>query len=169
GRGAELFLRLAEDFPQASFVWVGGRADDVETWRQRAIRLNNVTFTGFVPNGDLPRYLAAADVLLMPYERSIFGSSGSANSAAVASPMKMFEYMAAGRAILSSDLPVIREVLNERNAAFCPPEDETAWRAALGELLSDATRRLTLATQAQQDVRQYTWLARARKILAGFE
>ncbi len=169
GRGADLFLRLAEAFPQASFVWVGGRPGDVETWRQRSAHLSNVTFTGFLPNRELPRYLAAADVLLMPYERSIFGSSGFADSASVASPMKMFEYMAAGRAILSSDLPVIREVLNEHNAVFCPPEDEAAWRAALGDLLRDPSRRLALAKQAQQDVTQYTWLARARKILADFE
>jgi len=169
GRGADLFLRLAEAFPQVSFVWVGGRPGDVEFWRQRAAHLPNVTFTGFIPNHDLPRYLAAADILLMPYERSIFGSSGAADSAAVASPMKMFEYMAAGRAILSSDLPVIREVLNEDNAAFCPPEDERAWRTALEDLLRHPSRRQALAAQAQQDVVQYTWLGRARRILAGME
>lgn len=168
GRGADLFLRLAAAFPQVSFVWVGGRPADVATWQARAAQLANVTFTGFIPNRDLPTYLAAADVLLMPYERSIFGSSGSADSAAVASPMKMFEYMAAGRAILSSDLPVIREVLNSTNALFCPPEDENAWRTALGQLLSDPSLRASLARQARQDVEQYTWLARARNILAGF-
>ena len=58
----------------------------------------------------------------MPYPRSIFGSSGSADSAAVASPMKMFEYMAVERAIITSDLPVIREVLNEfRTRSFARP------------------------------------------------
>ena len=41
--------------------------------------------------------------------------------------MKMFEYMAAGRAILSSDLPVLREVLNEENAILLPPDEPAAW------------------------------------------
>jgi glycosyltransferase involved in cell wall biosynthesis len=130
--------------------------------------LSNVTFTGFVPNIDLPRYLAAADVLLMPYARSILGSSGSADSAAVASPMKMFEYMAAGRAILTSDLPVIREVLDESFAAFAPPEDAPAWTAALQSLLADPARRAVLASNARREVEKYTWLARAQKILTGF-
>jgi glycosyltransferase involved in cell wall biosynthesis len=112
GRGADLFLALAKEIPQASFVWVGGRTEDIETWKSRA-QLDNVTFTGFIPNQDLPLYQSAADVLLMPYSRSIMGSSGTADSASVASPMKMFEYMAAGRAIVTADLPVIREVLNE--------------------------------------------------------
>ncbi len=170
GRGADLFLDLAKWTPNAGFVWVGGHPQDVETWRARASAegLGNITFTGFVPNQDLPRYLAAADVLLMPYARTILGSSGLADSAAVASPMKMFEYMAAGRAILTSDLPVIREVLDEHNAVFCPPEDIRAWRAALADLLSDSRLRAALARQARREVEGYTWLARARNILTGF-
>ncbi len=169
GRGADLFLALAERIPGARFVWVGGRPEDVEAWRARATSrgLHNVTFTGFVPNRDLPLYQAAADILLMPYGRRIAGSGGG-DSASVASPMKMFEYMAAGRAILTSDLPVIREVLNERNAVFCPPEDVDAWQAALESLLADVSRREALGRRARQDVEQYTWLARARRILASF-
>ena len=168
GRGADLFLALARWTPSASFVWVGGRPADVEEWKRKAVDLPNVTFTGFVPNRDLPNYLAAADVLLMPYARSILGSSGDASSASVASPMKMFEYMAAGRAILTSDLPVIREVLDEHTAVFCPPEDIRAWQAALNRLLAEPRLRAALATQARREVEQYTWLARAQNILAGF-
>lgn len=168
GRGADLFLRLAESLPAAHFVWVGGRASDVEEWTRKAAGLDNVSFLGFVPNAELPRYLAAADVLLMPYARSILGSSGDASSASVASPMKMFEYMAAGRAILTSDLPVIREALDDLSAAFAPPEDAPAWTAALQSLLADSARRAALASTARREVEKYTWVARAEKILDGF-
>jgi glycosyltransferase involved in cell wall biosynthesis len=167
GRGADLFLDLAKWTPSASFVWIGGRPADVQEWSKKAAGMSNVTFTGFIPNRDLPNYLAAADVLLMPYARSILGSSGDASSAAVASPMKMFEYMAAGRAILTSDLPVIREVLDEHTAVFCTPEDILAWRAALNDLLADSRLRAALAKQARREVEQYTWLARAQKIMDG--
>ena len=167
GRGAELFLALAETLPQAHFVWVGGRPEDIETWKKRA-RSENVTFTGFIPNRELPLYQAAADVLLMPYSRSIMGSSGTANSAAVASPMKMFEYMAAGRAIVSADLPVIREVLNEENAVFCKPDDAGDWRLVIESLLDDDAHRTELGDQARQDVQGYTWVARAQRIMNGF-
>ncbi len=167
GRGVDLFLALAESLSDAHFVWVGGRASDVEEWTRKAAGLSNVSFIGFVPNAELPRYLAAADVLLMPYARSILGSSGDASSASVASPMKMFEYMAAGRAILTSDLPVIREVLDDSSAAFAPPEDAPAWIAALKSLLADPARRAALASTARRNVEKYTWLARAKKILDG--
>jgi glycosyltransferase involved in cell wall biosynthesis len=167
GRGAGLFLALAKSIPQAHFVWVGGRAEDIAAWKQRA-ESDNITFTGFIPNRELPLYQAAADILLMPYSRSIMGSSGTADSANVASPMKMFEYMAARRAIVTSDLPVIREVLNEKNALFCEPDDPSEWKTAIESLLADQAQRIDLGNQARSDVQGYTWLSRAERILNGF-
>ncbi len=169
GRGVELFLGLAERFRQASFVWVGGRPADVTALQQktRASGLDHVTFTGFVSQRRLPAFQAAADVLLMPYARSIAGSSGG-NSAEICSPMKMFDYLAAGRAILTSDLPVIHEVLNSQNAVFAAPEDLNAWSEALGRLLADESLRARLGAQARSDAAAYTWLERARRALAGF-
>jgi glycosyltransferase involved in cell wall biosynthesis len=167
GRGTDLFLRLAGKFPQASFVWVGGRPADVEVWEQRAAGLVNVTFTGFVPNEHIPLYQSAADVLLMPYQRNVATSSGG-NTAEVCSPMKMFEYMAAGRAILSSDLPVLHEVLDGTMAVFCPLDEPAAWESALGELLGDENRRKALGQHARLAVERYSWVRRAQRVLEGF-
>jgi glycosyltransferase involved in cell wall biosynthesis len=169
GRGVTLLVELARRFPQVHFLWVGGHPADVDHWRGQLVSANitNVTLTGFIENSRLPLYQAAADILLMPYERVIAGSSGG-NSAAYCSPMKMFEYMACGRAIISSDLPVIGEVLNERNAVLCPPEQADAWANALNGLLADASQRQALAHTALLDVQAYTWLERARRALEGF-
>jgi glycosyltransferase involved in cell wall biosynthesis len=169
GRGMSLLAELARCFPGINFLWVGGRQQEVNFWREclAAENIRNITLTGFVENSLLPMFQAAADILLMPYERVITGSSGG-NSTTYASPMKMFEYMACKRAIISSDLPVIREVLNPSNAILCPPEDIEAWSQALGTLIYDEEKRNTLANQAWQDIQQYTWLERARKALQGF-
>jgi glycosyltransferase involved in cell wall biosynthesis len=129
--------------------------------------LNNVHLTGFIENRHLPLYQAAGDVLLMPYERSISGSSGG-NSADICSPMKMFDYLACGRAILTSELPVLHEVLNERNAVFCPPQDLAAWRHTLSELFSDESRRIELGEHARQDAALYTWRGRVQRALQGW-
>jgi glycosyltransferase involved in cell wall biosynthesis len=169
GRGADLLFALAGRMPEYSFLWVGGTPEEVAAWRERleAAGTTNVTMTGFVENSRLPLYQAAADVLLMPYGRAISASSGQ-DIAEVINPMKMFDYMAAGRAILSADLPVIHEVLNERNAVFCEPGDVEAWEHALRSLLEDDARRLKLGAQAREDVAGYTWVARARRALEGF-
>jgi len=170
GRGMQLLFGLAQALPDVNFLWVGGRAEDVAGWRRRlaGAGIRNVTLTGFIENRQLPLYQAAGEVLLMPYERVIAGSSGG-NSAEICSPMKMFDYLACGRAILSSDLAVLHEVLNDTNAEFCPPEDLAAWTKTLLELLQDAPRRARLGEQARQDAARYTWRERARRALEGFK
>jgi glycosyltransferase involved in cell wall biosynthesis len=169
GRGIDLLAGLAGALPSVNFLWVGGRPAEVTAWKEKLAGMNirNVLLTGFIENRRLPLYQAAGDVLLMPYERAIAGSSGG-NSAEICSPMKMFDYLACGRAILTSDLPVIHEVLNATNACFCPPEDLPAWTQALTELLDDAPRRQSLAEQAHLDSTRYSWQARAHKALEGF-
>ena len=135
-----------------------------------------MTFTGFIHNAQLPLYQAAAEILLMPYGREIGISSGGGNSAQVSSPMKMFEYLATGRALIASDLPVFHEVLNDGNAVFCPPPDgehgtgkkASAWEGAILALLDNPQRRLALSKQARADAAPYSWTARAERILAGF-
>jgi len=169
GRGLDLLLQLAHDFPTVLFLWVGGRPQDILEWKNRLnnMGLRNVHLTGFVENSRLPLYQAAGDVLLMPYEQAISGSSGG-NSAEICSPMKMFDYLACGRPILASDLPVFHEVLNERNAVFCPPQDSVAWSKALELLLKDADRRQRLGKQAKADAARYTWRSRAERALSEF-
>lgn len=167
GRGMGLLLEMARNLPHIQFLWVGGRDEAVTYWRNeiRQQGLTNVILTGFVENRVLPLYQAAGEVLLMPYERAVAGSSGG-NSADICSPMKMFEYLACGRAILTSDLPVLHEVLNERNARFCPPEDVEAWTRALDDLFRHPEVCWALGQQARADAERYTWIARAHRILA---
>jgi glycosyltransferase involved in cell wall biosynthesis len=169
GRGTDLLFQLAKNCPDQEFLWVGGTPEAVAEWETKlqAADLQNVTLTGFVENARLPLYQAAGEVLMMPYERKIAGSSGG-DSAAYASPMKMFEYMACGRIILSSDLPVIREVLSARNAILLPPNQTGIWEQALKWVRADPEKWQPLAAEAKRDVERHTWTERARRALEGF-
>jgi glycosyltransferase involved in cell wall biosynthesis len=169
GRGMGLLAGLARRHPDLGFLWVGGRPEDVDRWRAQlsAEGVRNVHLAGFVDNRRLPLYQAAAEILLMPYERVIAGSSGG-NSADYCSPMKMFEYLAAGRAILASDLPPLREVLDSEVARLPEPEAEEAWSNALAQLASDPAVRRQLGEAARRRAADYTWLARAERCLVGF-
>ncbi len=170
GRGMDLMLDLAKGLPSVNFLWVGGEADDVVFWKNRikSENIQNITLTGFVDHDRLPKYQAAADVLLMPYSSAIAGSGGG-DSAEVASPMKMFEYMASGRPIISSDLPVIHEVLDETKAIFCPPGDLSAWKRAIQALVADPIKCESLGEAARLAATNYTWRARAESALEGFD
>jgi glycosyltransferase involved in cell wall biosynthesis len=169
GRGADLLFELAKQLPQVHFLWVGGTPELVSHWQTQLglSHLKNVTMTGFVEHSRIPFYQAAADILLMPYGRSISASSGQ-DIVEVINPMKMFEYMASGRAIVSADLPVIREVLNEKNAVFCEPGNVNEWKSTVETLLADEKRCKALGVQARKDAERYTWTERARRILDGF-
>jgi glycosyltransferase involved in cell wall biosynthesis len=165
----QLMFDLAKALPEINFLWVGGQPEDVALWENRAksAGVANLCLTGFVDNAALPLYQAAADVLMMPYEQIIEGSGGG-NSADIASPMKMFEYMAAGRAILSSDLPVIHEVLDAKTAVFCPPQDFASWKEALIDLKNHEEKRVELGIEARSYSQAFTWKNRAIKALEHF-
>jgi glycosyltransferase involved in cell wall biosynthesis len=166
GRGADLLFELARQMPKVNFLWVGGTPELVEFWRAKlhAAGMTNVSMTGFVPHERIPLYQAAADVLLMPYSRSVETSSGQ-DIAEVINPMKMFEYMASCRTIVSADLPSIREALHEGNAVFCEPEAIGDWSLEIEALLGDEARRTALGTQARRDVEGLTWIKREERIL----
>ena len=102
--------------------------------------------------------MKAADVLVIPFPNK-------PHYAFYASPLKLFEYMASGRPIIASDLPALREVLNDKNALFFRPEDTTDLARAVKMLKSSPMLGYHLSRQALADVKEYTWGKRAKKIL----
>ncbi|MGD8732660.1 MAG: glycosyltransferase [Anaerolineales bacterium] len=170
GRGVELLYELAKCNPEVQFLWVGGTEEAIRSWQKKLSDegIANILLPGFKTQEELPLYQAACDVLVMPYEKTIRVSSG-ANTEKFASPMKVFEYMAVGRAILSSDLPVLREILHEGIAVFAPPEDLEAWDHALKSLIQDQVKRARLAEASRVEAEVYSWEARAERALSGIQ
>ena len=168
GRGVDLILSLAQRLPDVTFLIAGGEPEQVDRVRFQAASagLENILLTGFVPNALLPRYQAACDILLMPYQAHVAASSGG-DIARYLSPMKVFEYLACGRVILSSRLPVLEEVLNDQNSFLLPPDDPQAWETAICQLIDNTDLRSSLAAQARRDALQYSWQQRASRILSG--
>ena len=169
GRGLEIIAGLAECCPWADFHMIGGINSDVSYWRRELSVLGNVTVHGFVPPSKTDVYRQSFDVLLAPYQRSV-AVHGGGNTAQWMSPLKVFEYMAAGKAILCSDLPVLREVLTHgETALLCEPEDVQVWVRALQRLRDDQALRIGLGQTAKREFEaKYTWDARADKVLKDY-
>ena len=170
GKGAELVLQLAFRLPEFRFHIVGGTATDIT--KTHGVMLEdipeNVVFHGFLPPSEVDRYRLAFDVLLAPYQRTVHVSGGERTSIAKwMSPLKIFEYMAAGKPIVCSDLPVIREVLeNGHNAMLCDPDNLDCWVAALPRLQRDRTLAKQIsATALREFTEKYTWQRRAAIVL----
>ncbi|MDZ7315888.1 MAG: glycosyltransferase family 4 protein [candidate division KSB1 bacterium] len=161
-KGADLLIEAAAFLPPAIHtVIVGGHGAYLDTLRQKAkaMHLTNVTLTGFVPPAQVPLYLAAADVLVLPTRQDHINSDYT-------SPLKLFEYMASKRPIVCSDLPVLRDILRDgENALFFRSGDTSDLAAAIQRLLNDTDFGRRLAQQAYADVQEFTWEKRAEKIL----
>jgi glycosyltransferase involved in cell wall biosynthesis len=170
GRGMDLLTEIARLMPEVNFLWVGGRPEDVSPWQGQLEKrsIHNVTITGFIPNSRLPLYQAAADVLAMPYGKKISGSSGG-DISGVINPMKMFDYMAAGRPIVASDIAVFHEVLDEKFAVFCESENPESWINAIRSLQHDPGIRESMGTLGGQEAEKYSWKNRAMETISKLE
>lgn len=131
-----------------------------ERWRALRGAEGDFLYAGQVKPDKVPLYLAAFDVCAMPFP-------WTTHFAHYASPIKLFEYMAAERAIVASDLPSTAEVVRDGETALLyPPSDVPALTEALRRLRDDAALRQRLGAAAQAEVMaHYTWAARARMIL----
>ncbi len=107
---------------------------------------------------EVPKWLAKTNLVLLPYQSTI-------DTVDTMSPVKMFEAMAAGKPIIASDLPTLREVLrHEENALLVTPEDPTAWTAAIRRLQQDPDLANRIAATARADARQFSWYNRSSHI-----
>jgi glycosyltransferase involved in cell wall biosynthesis len=163
GRGIELVLELAKQMPDLRFRVGGGEEGQLEGYRFGQMP-PNLERLGHIPHSEIPLQQAACEALLMPYQRKVT-VQGKGDTAEVMSPLKLFEYMAAGRLIVASDLPALREVLNERNSVLVPPDSPSDWQAAIRRAQSDVAWREALGGQARADVSPFTWRNRVRAVL----
>ena len=147
----------------ATVLVVGGMDADVAALRGRADGVPSVRVLGHRPAHEVPTFLAAADVGVVPNRRTPRISSHHT------SPLKVFEAMASRLPLVVSDLPSLRDVLAPDEAVFVEPESVDALGAGVRRLLDDPSGRAAMAERAHETVRAHTWGARARRILTFME
>ena len=162
-KGVDVLMRALALVPTARAIIVGGHEKEPDLERVKALAqtlgiADRVTFTGLVEPAKVAAHLARAAVLVLP-------NPASAISTHFTSPLKLFEYMAAGRAIVASDLPSIREVLqNNEQALLVTPGNAETLAEALRRVLEDRTLAERLARAAYAEAPKYTWARRAEKL-----
>jgi glycosyltransferase involved in cell wall biosynthesis len=151
--------------PDACLLLVGGSDEQAQAlrlrWQQQGGAAERFLYAGQVTPDKVPLYLAATDIAAMPFP-------WTEHFAYYASPIKLFEYMAAGCAVVASDLPSTAEVVrHDETALLYPTGDGAALAAALLRLHEDSALRARLGQAAQALVfAEYTWQRRAAAILS---
>lgn len=151
-KGTETLLEASRNLKDAVLAVIGGEGKQVE---ELSRRYSNVRFLGARPYKELADNMAAADVLVLP-------NTGKDEIAVrFTSPLKLFAYMTSGIPIVASDLPSIREVVDEEAAYLVPPDNAQALGEGITQALRGGDAR---AQEALKRVKEYSWKRRAERI-----
>lgn len=160
GNGFDLVPEMALKMANVDFHIVGGKEKDIKLLKT-LYPLENLTFHGHVPFTDLKRLYCSFDVMLAPYQKDL-------PHIGWVSPMKLFEYMSYSKAIICSDFPVLREVLDKTNGILVEANNLNDWCSSI-EILKSTEIRMQLGQSAYNTFRDnYTWKIRAKNILEKF-
>jgi len=167
GRGIEQLIEVAARMKETQFVIVGGEKADIDYYEDivKEKNIGNFRFLGFVDQDKVINYLYSADVLVMPYGKSMTIKSGTV-AADFTSPIKLFEYMASKRVIVASKINSVMEILRDNeNAILVEPDDVKSLEKGIKKALNHLSQSDNIALQAFKDVAEYTWTRRAQKMI----
>jgi glycosyltransferase involved in cell wall biosynthesis len=157
---ADAFAHFSEREPRARLLVVGDGAGREELRSEIGARglEAKVFFAGAVPPAEVPRWLRSMDVAAAPYPLL---------ADFYFSPLKIYEYMAAGLAVVASRSGQIAEAIDDsRTGLLCTPGDAAAFATAFETLARDETLRARLGRTAREEVlRNHTWASVAGRIL----
>ena len=160
-REIENIIQLAKEFPELYFLVIGGPEKNRQYYQEVAHdeAVTNINFMGFIKHNLIPNYLYASDILLALW-------SSKVPTINYCSPLKIFEYMAAGRTIVAHDFPTIREVLDDnKDSIFCKPNNFGSLKTALSRaLIEQKTSNYGLLAR-EKAFKLYSWDYRVMKLL----
>ena len=163
GRGIELITDLAKKFDNLNFNLYGGNS---RILKSKIRNIKNLNFYGFIKYKKVPKILSKSDILLMPYSNNVEVRAKGINTAEYCSPLKMFDYLAAGKIIVSSKLSGISEVLkHNKNAILVKNFDYKSWEKSIFEIINGKYKIKDLQRNSFETAKNFSWKIRAKKII----
>ena len=157
GRGVDIIINLAKKFPSIIFELYGAN------YTKRISK--NLLIKKFVKYTKVPKILSSADLLLMPYKNKVFVNSNNLDTASYCSPLKMFDYLASGKIIMSTKLKGICEVLKDNyNCFLVNGDDNNKWISKFEKVIKIKNYH-HISNKAFLTAKKYSWYNRAKSIV----
>ena len=162
GRGIDLIIELAKQNLDLKFYLIG---KDKNFKFDRKFS-SNVKVLNHVPYSKVPNLLFNLDILLMPYQKNVQVNSRNLNTALYCSPLKMFDYLASGKIIISSNLPGIREILKDKiNSLIVQSNNVNQWNNAIRNILKNKKLSKKICLNAYKTATNNTWEKRVNMMI----
>ncbi len=161
-KGVDTLAKAAEILGNDCLViFVGGTEKDVIAFKKKYGQVPNILIVGHKLHKEIPIWQKAADVLILP------NTAKEAISTFYTSPMKLYEYMASRRPIVASDIPSVREIVDETCAVLVKPDEPEVLAIAIRSVLERSDLSNTkLIDMAMSRAHLRTWDRRADNIIA---
>ena len=158
--GVHDVVRLAELFPKVKFLMVGGGPLFYEI-KLKTKNLKNIFLVGPKSNDEIPKFLSAADIALAPFSTERFKELDRYGFWWC--PVKLFEYMAAGKPIVSYDYSEVRNILKD-SGVLAKPGDFEDFAEKFAKILNSKQLRQKLSFKARRLSMKYDWENRGREL-----
>ena len=160
-RGVNNFVLAAKNIPGHDFVVIGGNKSEADDLIKNFNLSNkNLSFIQHQSHSELSQYYAKSDILILP------DTAKNVWRKLYVSPNKLFEYMAACKPIVASDLPSIKEVVTDKHSALLfTPDDPKDLTEKINKLVNNAKLSNLLSHNAFNLVDNYTWKTKAKNML----
>ncbi len=158
-KGVSDLVLASNVLPGCRITLLGGSAEQVAREQSRASGIGaQIEFKGHTAHAEVANALAQACIAVLPNRDD--------PDSRFTSPIKLFEYMAAGCAVVASDLPALRDVLADDEAIWVKAGDPADLAAGIRRLVDDPVRAAGMGRRVHDKAREHTWQARAVKLLA---
>jgi glycosyltransferase involved in cell wall biosynthesis len=169
GRGIELIIKISLKLKNYNFLILGGSKKEISFYTTKYNCGDNLKFCGFVSQKKLKNYYSKMSILLMPYQSKLKTSNNGINTSRWMSPLKLFEYMSTEIPIISSDLPAIREVVDENYVSLVPPNKALYWIDEINKIKANYSKYKKRSVKLRvKYLKHHTWKSRAKNIINNY-
>ena len=164
-KGINTIIKLSKIDKSNDYYIYGGSKNEIENLRKKNIN-NNLYLNKNVPYAKLHKIMERMDILTIPYTNHIRSAGEVDDISKYTSPLKLFDYLAVGKMIISSDLKVLREIIDNSNAIFIKNfENVYEWKKNIIKAKNEKNKNLVMSKNNLRLSKKYDHINRVKKYI----